>query len=234
MRIAVVGASGLIGTKVVVLSRKQGHHVVPASRSSGVDVLTGAGLYEALAAADVLVDVTNSPSFETGPVMNFFTTSATNLVAAAKRAGVGHYVALSIVGADRLPDSGYMRAKVAQEKIIKESGLPYSIVRATQFAEFAEDITDSMTEGEEVRVPDALIQLIPADQVAAAVAAAAVAAPINGIVNVGGPHKITFEQLARDALSRKGDTTKKVTVDPEARYYGAALKSQSLVTPDPL
>jgi uncharacterized protein YbjT (DUF2867 family) len=232
MKITVIGASGLIGTRVVELLRNEGHDVTAASRSTGVDALTGAGLDEALADADVLVDVTNSPSFEIGPVMDFFTTSATNLVAAAKRAGVGHYVALSIVGADGLPDSGYMRAKVAQEKIIKESGLPYSVVRATQFAEFADDITESMTEGDEVKVPDALIQPIPADQVAAAVAAAAVAGPINGIVNVGGPHKITFEQLARDALSRKGDTKKTVTVDPETRYYGAAIKTRSLVTPD--
>jgi uncharacterized protein YbjT (DUF2867 family) len=232
MKITVIGASGLIGTRVVELLRNQRRDVIAASRSTGVDVLTGAGLGEALADADVLVDVTNSPSFETGPVMNFFTTSATNLVAVAKQAGVGHYVALSIVGADGLPDSGYMRAKVTQEKIIRESGLPYSIVRATQFAEFADDITESMTEGDEVRVPDALIQPIPADQVAAAMAGAAVAAPINGIVNVGGPRKITFEQLVSGALAGKGDRTKTIIVDPETRYYGAALKTRSLVTPD--
>ena len=232
MTITIVGASGLIGSKVTELLRNQGHDLVAASRSTGVDVLTGAGLDQALADADVLVDVTNSPSFETGPVMNFFTTSATNLVAAAKRASVGHYVALSIVGADGLPDSGYMRAKVAQEKIIKESGLPYSIVRATQFAEFADDITESMTAGDEVKVPDALIQPIPADQVAAAVAAAAIAGPINGIVNVGGPNKITFKQLVSDALARKGDRSKTIVVDPKTRYYGAALNTRSLVTPD--
>jgi uncharacterized protein YbjT (DUF2867 family) len=232
MKITVAGASGLIGTKVVELLRAHGHDVVASSRSSGVDVLTGAGLADALAGADALVDVTNSPSFEPGPVMEFFTTSATNLVDAARRAGVGHYVALSIVGVDGLPDSGYFRAKVAQEKIITESGIPYSIVRATQFAEFADTITESMTVANEVRVPDALIQPIPAEEVASAVARAAIAKPRNGIVNVGGPHRITFEQMARDALARKGDDTKTIVVDPEARYYGAALGTRSLVTPD--
>jgi uncharacterized protein YbjT (DUF2867 family) len=232
MKITVVGASGLIGTKVVELLRSQGHDVVASSRSSGVDVLTGEGLADALAGADALVDVTNSPSLEGGPAMEFFSASAANLVDASRRAGVGHYVALSIVGVDGLADSGYMRAKVAQEKIITESGIPYSIARATQFAEFADGITESLTVGNEVRVPDALIQPIPADEVAAAVARAAVGEPINGIVNVGGPQRITFEQLARDALARKGDDTKTVVVDPEARYFGGKLGTRSLVTPD--
>ena len=231
MKITVVGASGLIGAKVVEALKTGGHDVVASSRSSGVDVLTGEGLADALAGADALVDVTNSPSFEADAVMEFFTTSAANLVDAARRAGVGHYVVLSIVGVDGLPDSGYFRAKVAQEKVITESGVPYSIVRATQFAEFAEAITESMTVANEVRVPDALIQPIPADQVASAVAHAAVAEPSNGIVNVGGPHKITFEQMARDALARKGDATKTVIVDPGARYFGAALATHGLVTP---
>lgn len=232
MKIAVVGASGLIGTKVVELLRNEGNDVVASSRSSGVDVLTGVGLADALVGADALVDVTNSPSFEDGPVMAFFTTSATNLVVAARRAGVGHYVALSIVGVDGLPDGGYFRAKVAQEKIITESGIPYSIVRATQFAEFADTIMESMTVANEVRVPDALIQPIPADQVAAAVARAAAGKPLNGTVNIGGSQKITFEQMARDALARKGDETKTIVVDPEARYYGTVLGTNSLVTPD--
>lgn len=232
MKITVVGASGLIGTKVVELLTTEGNDVVASSRSSGVDVLTGVGLADALVGAYALVDVTNSPSFEDGPVMAFFTTSATNLVDAARRAGVGHYVALSIVGVDGLPDGGYFRAKVAQEKIITESGIPYSIVRATQFAEFADAITESMTVANEVRVPDALIQPIPADQVAAAVARAAVGKPLNGTVNVGGPQKITFKQMARDALAGKGDDTKTVVVDPAARYYGAVLGTRSLVTPD--
>jgi uncharacterized protein YbjT (DUF2867 family) len=232
MKITVVGASGLIGTKVVELLTREGHDVVASSRSSGVDVLTGDGLADALAGTRAVVDVTNSPILEGGPAMEFFIKSAPNIMAAAKGAGVGHYVALSIVGVDGLPDGGYFRAKVAQEKIITESGIPYSIVRATQFAEFADAITESMTVGGEVRVPDALIQPIPADEVAAAVARAAVAEPRNGIVNVGGPHKITFEQMARDALARKGDKTKTIVVDSAARYYGAALSTRSLVTPD--
>jgi uncharacterized protein YbjT (DUF2867 family) len=231
MKITVVGASGLIGTKVVDLLTAKGHDVVAASRASGVDVLTGDGLAEALSGADALVDVVNSPSFEDDPVMEFFTKSTTNLVDAAKRAGVGHYVCLSIVGADELPDSGYMRAKVVQEKVITESGIPYTIVRATQFAEFTDAITASMTVGDEVRVPDALIQPVAADKVAAEVARAAVAAPLGGVVNIGGPEKISFEQMARAVLAdRAEDTT--VVVDPQAHYFGTRLAERSLVTPD--
>ena len=232
MKITVVGASGLIGTKVVEALKAEGHDVVASSRSTGVDVLTGEGLADALAGAAVLVDVTNSPSLEGGPAQEFFKKSSANLVDAARRAGVGHYVALSIVGVDGLPESGYFQAKVAQEKIIAESGIPYSIVHATQFAEFADAITESLTVGDEVRVPDALIQPIPAEEVAAAVERTAAAEPLNGIVNVGGPEKITFEQLARDSLARQGDGTKTVVVDPEARYFGAVLQTRSLVTPD--
>jgi uncharacterized protein YbjT (DUF2867 family) len=231
MKITVVGASGLIGTKVVGLLEGEGHEVVAASRSSGVDVLTGDGLAGALSGANVLVDLLNSPSFEDDPVMEFFTASTTNLVAAAKAAGVSHYVALSIVGVDGLPDSGYMRAKVMQENIITESGLPYTILRATQFAEFADAITDSMTVGDEVRVPDALIQPVAADQVAAEVARAAVAGPLGGTANIGGPEKISFERMARDVLARRGDE-KTVIVDPEAGYFGTLLAERSLVTPD--
>jgi uncharacterized protein YbjT (DUF2867 family) len=231
MRITVVGASGLIGTKVVGLLEGEGHEVVAASRSTGVDVLTGDGLAEALSGANAVVDLLNSPSFEDDPVMEFFSTSTTNLVAAAEAAGVNHYVALSIVGADGLPDSGYMRAKVVQENIITESGLPYTILRATQFAEFTDAITDSMTVGDEVRVPDALIQPVAADQVAADVARAAVAESLNDIVNIGGPDKISFERMARDVLARRGED-KTVVVDPEARYFGTPLQQRSLVTPD--
>jgi uncharacterized protein YbjT (DUF2867 family) len=209
----------------------EGHEVVAASRSSGVDVLTGHGLADALAGANVLVDLLNSPSFDDDPVMEFFTTSTTNLVAAGKSAGVTHYVALSIVGVDGLPHSGYLRAKVVQENVITESGLPYTILRATQFAEFTDAITDSMTVGDEVRVPDALIQPIAADQVAAEVARAAAAEPLNRIVNIGGPDKISFERMARDVLARRGDD-KAVIVDPEARYFGTPLEQRSLVTPD--
>jgi uncharacterized protein YbjT (DUF2867 family) len=209
MKITVIGASGLIGTKVVELLTAGGHDVVAASRASGVDVMTGDGLAEALSGADALVDVVNSPSFEDDPVMEFFTKSTTNLVDAAKRVGVGHYVALSIVGVDGLPDSGYMRAKVVQEKII----------------------TESMTVGDEVRVPDALIQPVAADDVATDVARAAVAKPLGGIANIGGPDKISFEQMARDVLTRRGDG-KTVVVDPQAGYFGTRLAQRSLVTPD--
>jgi uncharacterized protein YbjT (DUF2867 family) len=231
MKITVVGASGLIGTKIVDILRTEGRTVVASSRSSGVDVLTGDGLAEALAGADVLVDVTNSPSFEDDPVMEFFTKSTTNLVAAAKAAGVGHYVALSIVGAEDLPQSGYLRAKVAQEKLIAESGLPYSIVRATQFAEFAEAITATLTVGNEVRAPDARIQPIAADDVAAEVARVAVGDPLSGIVNIGGPEKISFADLARVVLAKQGDD-KAVVVDSQATYFGTPVDDQSLVTGD--
>ncbi len=232
MKITVIGASGLIGTKVVGLLAADGHEVVAAARGSGVDVLTGEGLGESLAAAAALVDVTNSPSFEDGPVLDFFTTATTNIVAAAKKADVGHYVVLSIVGADNLPHSGYMRAKVAQEKLLTESGLPYTIVRATQFAEFTDAITGSLTVGDEVRVPDALIQPIAADRVASEVAVAATSAPRNGVVNIGGPEKISFEQMARESLARQGDDTTTVVVDAEATYFGTPLQRNSLVTVD--
>jgi uncharacterized protein YbjT (DUF2867 family) len=231
MRITVVGASGLIGAKLVDVLTAGGHDVVAASRSTGVDVLTGEGLADALAGADALVDVLNSPSFDDDPVMQFFTTSTANLVAAATEANVGHYVCLSIVGADGLPDSGYLRAKVAQEKILTDSGLPYTIVRATQFAEFTEAITASLTDGDEVRVPDALIQPVPADQVVAEVARAAVAPPLQMVVNIGGPDKISFEEMARTVLAKQG-VDKTVVVDPNARYFGTTLQERSLVTPD--
>lgn len=229
MKITVVGATGQIGSKVVELLGNQGHTVVSASRESGVDVLTGAGVDAAVSGADVLVDVLNSPSFEDGPVMSFFTTSTTNLAAAAVKAGVGHYVALSIVGADGLPESGYMRAKVAQEKIITDSGLRYTIVRATQFHEFAEMITGSLIVEGEVRAPDALIQPIAAADVAAEVAGAAVAAPANGVVNIGGPDKITFADLARAVLEAQGNDMA-VVVDPQATYFGTPVDHTSLVT----
>lgn len=231
MKIAVIGASGLIGTKLVESLTTAGNQVVAASRSTGVDVLTGEGLADALDGADVLVDVLNSPSFEDAAVMNFFTTSTGNLVAAARAAGVGHYVALTIVGQDELPDSGYMRAKVAQEQIIAASGLPYTFVRATQFTEFTDAITDSMAVGEEVRVPDALIQPIPAWKVVSVVTRAAAAAPLNRFVNIGGPQKISFEQMARDSLARRNDD-KSVVVDKDATYFGTTLSERSLVTPD--
>jgi len=231
MKIVVVGATGQIGSKVVGLLTAQGHEVVAAARNSGVDVLTGAGIDDAVSGADVLVDVVNSPSFEDDPVLVFFTTSTANLVAAAKKAGVGHYVALSIVNADELPESGYMRAKVAQEKTVTGSGLPYTIVRATQFHEFAEMITESLIVDAELHAPDALIQPIAAADVAAQVAESAVAAPIDGIVDIGGPDKITFADLARTVLAHQGKQSP-VVVDPQATYFGTPVNDTSLVTGD--
>ncbi len=230
MKITVVGATGLIGSKVVRILEGDGHDIVAASRETA-DVLTGEGLTDALAGADVLVDVTNSPSFDDDPVMDFFTHSSANLVAAAKESGVGHCAALSVVGVDGLPESGYMRAKVVQEKTIAESGLPYSIVRATQFREFAAGIVGSLDVGDEVRVPDALIQPIAADDVAAEVARVAGAAPLNSVVNIGGPEKISFADLARSVLAEQG-TDKPVVVDPQATYFGTPLQQNSLVTTD--
>lgn len=229
MRITVIGATGQVGSKVVELLREQGLDVVAASRETGADVLTGAGLVEALIGADVLVDVVNSPSFDDDPVLKFFTASSANLVAAAKKTGVGHYVALSIVGVDGLPDSGYMRAKVVQEKTIAESGLPYTIVRATQFQEFAEAITGSLVVDGEVRAPDALIQPIAAADVSVAVAKAAVAAPVDGTVDVGGPEKLSFADMARAVLASQGADTP-VVVDPSATYFGTHVEPDSLVT----
>ncbi len=229
MKIVVIGGTGMLGSKVVERLRDHGDEAVPASPSTGVDTLTGEGLAEALTGVDVVVDVSNSPSFEDGPVMEFFTTSTTNLEAAAKAAGVGHYVAVSIVGADQLPLSGYLRAKVAQEKLIEESEIPYSIVRSTQFAEFTDRITASMTIGDEVRVPDALIQPIAVDELAAEVADVARGEPLGRIENIGGHEKISFEQMARESLARQGET-KSVVVDPHVGYFGTPLSRNSLVT----
>lgn len=228
MRITVFGATGQIGRKVVELLEAEGHQVVAASRRSGVDVLTGTGVAEALDGARVLVDVLNSPSFDDDPVLEFFSTSTRHLVAAARAAGVGHYVALSIVGVTRLPDSGYMRAKVAQETLIESSGLPYTIVRATQFNEFADMIVDSLTVGTEVRVPQARIQPIAAADVATHVARVAVGSPV-GVVEIGGPAKITFAELAGAVLARRG-AHHTIVVDPDATYFGARVDDNSLVT----
>jgi uncharacterized protein YbjT (DUF2867 family) len=230
MKVVVIGGSGLVGSQVVQKLTEHGHNAVPASPRTGVNTLTGEGLADVLAGANVVVDVSNSPSFDDDPVMEFFTTSTTNLVAAAKSADVGHYVAVSIVGCDELPESGYMLAKAAQEKLIKGAAIPYSIIRATQFAEFTEAITASLTVGDEVRVPDALIQPIATKDLADEVARVAEADPLGGIENIGGPQKISFEQMAREALARQGDT-KTVVVDPQARYFGTPLSTNSLVTP---
>ncbi|HTY27168.1 MAG TPA: SDR family oxidoreductase [Mycobacterium sp.] len=228
MRIALFGASGQIGSKVSELLRSEGHDVVEASRSSGVDVLTGEGVAGAVKDAHVLVDVLNSPSFDDEPVMQFLSTATRTILDAARAAGVAHYVALSIVGDTRLPDSGYMRAKVAQETLIEASGLPYTIVRATQFIEFADAIVASMTDGDVVRVPRARIQPIAAAEVAGHVARAAVGSP-SGVEEIGGPDKITFAELARIVVDRDG-SRRTVVVDPDATYFGARVDDDSLVT----
>lgn len=229
MKIVVMGGTGVLGSKVVDKLRATGDEAVAASPRTGVNTLTGKGVADVLSRADVVVDVSNSPSFEDDAVMEFFTKSTANLLAAARAAGVGHYVAVSIVGCDKLPDSGYLRAKVAQEKLVEDSGMPYSIVRATQFVEFTDAITASMTVGDEVRVPDALIQPIAADDLAAEVARVAKGEPLGGIENIGGPEKISFERMAREVLARQGES-KTVVVDPEVGYFGTPLSMNSLVT----
>ncbi len=231
MKLAVIGATGQIGSRVVELLRAAGHEVTGVSRSSGVDVVTGAGVADAVTGNEVLVDLTNSPSVDDEPAMMFFTASSANLVAAAKAGGVGHYVALSIVGADGLPVSGYMNAKVAQENTVKQSGLPFTIVRATQFHEFADMIVTGMTVDGEVRVPEARIQPIAAADVAEYVARVAQQAPVNGVVNLGGPEKMSFAELARAVLARRGESTP-VVVDPAATYFGVPVDQNSLVTGD--
>jgi len=230
MKIVVIGGTGVLGSKVVGTLRDRGHDTVAASRSAGVNALTGEGLADALTGAAVVVDVSNAPSFDDGPVMEFFTTSTKNLVAAARSAGVGHYVAVSIVGCDQLPESGYMRAKVAQEELVEHAAIPYTIVRATQFVEFTDAITAALTVGDQVRVPDALIQPISTRALADEIVRVAEAQPFDGIDNVGGPDKITFEQMARDVLAKQGDS-KTVVVDPDATYFGTPLATNSLVVP---
>lgn len=231
MKLAVIGATGQIGSRVVELLRAAGHDVTGVSRSSGVDVVTGEGLAEAVAGNEVLVDLTNSPSVEDDPAIAFFTASSANLVAAAKAGGVGLYVVLSIVGADDLPVSGYMRAKVTQENTVMHSGLPFTIVRATQFHEFADMIVTGMTVDGEVRVPDARIQPIAAAEVAECVARVSQQAPVNGVVNLGGPEKMSFADLARAVLARRGENIP-VVVDAEATYFGVPVDQNSLVTGD--
>jgi uncharacterized protein YbjT (DUF2867 family) len=227
MKIVVIGGSGLIGSKLVNNLRQRGHEVVAASPSSGVNTITGEGLAGALAGANVVVDVANSPSFEDKAVLEFFETSGRNLLAAESAAGVKHHVALSVVGADRLPDSGYMRAKVAQENLIKDSNIPYTIVRATQFFEFVGGIVQSATEGGTVRLSPALMQPIVSDDVAAALADVAVAEPRNGTVELAGPEPIRMDDLGRRLLLAKRDA-RTVTTDIHSRYFGTLLNDQSL------
>lgn len=227
-KIVVIGGTGLIGSKVVAKLTELGHEAVAASPNTGVNCLTGEGLADAVTGAQAVVDVSNSPSFDDEPVLQFFTTATTNLLAAEQAAGVGKHVALSVVGADRAPDSGYMRAKAAQEQLIKQSGVPYSIVAATQFYEFINAIAGSATEGDTVRLPHALMQPIAADDVATAVARAAVVSPANGIIEIAGPEKIAMDDFIRTGLTAQGDPRQVVT-DPEARYFGAVLDDHSIV-----
>ncbi|MGH8048319.1 MAG: SDR family oxidoreductase [Chthoniobacterales bacterium] len=226
-RIVVIGGSGLIGAKVVNNLRQQGHEVVAASPSTGVNTITGEGLAEALAGAQVVVDVANAPSWEDKAVLEFFETSGRNLLAAEAAAGVGHHVALSVVGTERLLASGYFRGKIAQENLITASPVPYTIVRATQFFEFVGGIAQAATEGQTVRLPSAMMQPIVSDDVAAAVADVAVAEPLNGMVEVAGPEPIRQDELVRQFLAATGDPRTVVT-DDKALYFGIALNDQSL------
>ncbi|MCD0451771.1 SDR family oxidoreductase [Actinocorallia sp. API 0066] len=228
MKIVVIGGTGLIGSKVVGYLRGQGHEAVAASPNTGVDTLTGEGLAEALAGADVVVDVSNSPSFEDAAVLEFFETSTGNLLAAEADAGVRHHVALSVVGTERLPDSGYFRAKIAQERLIEKSAIPFSLVHATQFYEFVPSIADAATDGGTVRVAPVSFQPIAADDVARAVAETAVGTPLNGRIDVAGPDRFRMDTFFRDALAARDDPRQVVT-DPHARYFGAELADDTLV-----
>jgi uncharacterized protein YbjT (DUF2867 family) len=231
MKIVVIGGTGLIGKKVVTNLRQHGHEVVAGSPSSGVNTVTGEGLAQALAGAQVVVDVANAPSWEDNAVLAFFDTSGRNLLAAEHAAGVGYHVALSVVGTDHLLASGYFRAKMAQEKLIKASPIPYTIVRATQFFEFVSGIAQSATEGQTVRVPPALMQPIAADDVAAVVADVALAKPLNGTFELAGPEPIRQDALVRQFLAATGDA-RTVTTDPKALYYGLEMNDQSLAPGD--
>jgi uncharacterized protein YbjT (DUF2867 family) len=228
MKIVIIGGTGLIGSRLVTKLGEHGHQAVPASPDTGVNTLTGEGLAEALNGADVVIDVSNSPSFEDAAVLNFFQTSTSNILAAEKQAGVRHHVALSVVGTERLGDSGYIRAKQAQEKLIRESGIPYSIVHATQFFEFVPRIADELTVGNEVRVPPVLFQPMAAEDVAKAVGKVSVGTPLNGVVEVGGPERFRFDEIVRRALAARKDP-RQVIADPKARYFGAILSERSLV-----
>jgi uncharacterized protein YbjT (DUF2867 family) len=228
MKIVVIGGTGLIGTKSVSILRQGGHEVVAASPNTGVNSITGQGLKEALAGTQVVIDLANSPSFEDKAVLEFFETSGRNVHAAEAAAGVRHHVALSIVGTDRTPDNGYFRAKVAQEKLIKASGIPYTIIRSTQFMEFLGGIASSSAKGNMVRLSPGLFQPIAADDVAAIVAEVALAAPRNGIVEIAGPERAPFNEIVARYLKAIGDP-REVVRDPEARYYGGLVEERSLV-----
>ncbi|AWW36047.1 MULTISPECIES: SDR family oxidoreductase [Streptomyces] len=228
MKVVVIGGTGLIGSKLVAQLDEQGHEAVAAAPNTGVNTLTGEGLAEVLDGASVVVDVSNSPSFEEKAVMDFFRTSTTNLLKAEAEAGCTHHVALSVVGTDRLPDSAYFRAKQAQEELIKSSGMPYSIVHATQFFEFVKAIAADATDGDTVRLSPAKIQPMVSDDVAAAVARAAVGTPVNGLVEVAGPEVFGLDELIRIGLAAQDDP-RTVVADERATYFGAELKETSLL-----
>jgi uncharacterized protein YbjT (DUF2867 family) len=229
MKIVVIGGTGLIGSKTVAILRQGDHEVVAASRKAGVNTVTGEGLEGAMAGAQVVIDVSNAPSFDAQAVMEFFETSGRNLLAAEAAAGVRHHVVLSIVGNDRVPGQGYYRAKVAQEKLVEASGIPYTIIRATQFLEFLGAIADASTDGRVVRLPPGLLQPIAADDVAAIVNDVALAGPRNGIIEIAGPERAPFSGMVGRYLKAVGDP-REVVNDPEARYFGGRLEEKSLVS----
>jgi uncharacterized protein YbjT (DUF2867 family) len=231
MKVVVIGGSGLIGSKLVNNLRQRGQTVVAASPASGINTITGEGLAEALAGADVVVDVANSPSFEDKAVLEFFETSGRNLLAAEALAGVKHHVALSVVGTDRLPDSGYLRAKMAQENLIKASKIPYTIIRSTQFFEFLGGIAQSSTNGKTVRLSPALFQPIASDDVAAVMTEVTLGTPRNGIIEIAGPERVRMAELVQRFLNAKHDD-RTVVPDAHARYFGVELSDQSLVPGD--
>ncbi|MEU4657763.1 SDR family oxidoreductase [Streptomyces sp. NPDC023723] len=228
MKVVVIGGTGLIGSKLVAKLNEHGHEAVPASPNTGVNTLTGEGLAEVLAGASVVVDVSNSPSFADDAVMEFFRTSTTNLLKAEAEAGVTHHVALSVVGTERLQESGYFRAKQAQEGLIKDSGIPYSIVHATQFFEFMKGIAESATDGDTVRLAPVKIQPVHSDDVAAAVGRTAVGTPVNGVVEVAGPDVFQLDELIRKGLAAKNDPRTVVT-DAHAPYFGTELREDTLL-----
>jgi uncharacterized protein YbjT (DUF2867 family) len=227
MKIVVIGGTGLIGSKTVAILRQRGHDIVAGSPQNGINSITGEGLKEAIVDAQAVIDLANSPSFEDKAVLEFFQTSGRNLLAAEAAAGVRHHVALSIVGTDR-SDNGYFRAKVAQENLVKASGIPYTIIRSTQFLEFLRGIADSSAEGNRVRLPSVLFQPIAADDVAANVADVALATPRNGIVEIAGPERAPFDEIVARYLKAIGDP-REVVSDPEARYWGGHVEEHSLV-----
>ncbi|MEN3539635.1 SDR family oxidoreductase [Microbispora sp. ZYX-F-249] len=231
MKITVVGGTGLIGSKLVTTLRRQGHEAVAASPNTGVNTLTGEGLAEVLAGAQVVVDVSNSPSFERAAVLEFFETSTRNLLAAEAAAGVGHHVAVSIVGTERMPDNGYFAAKIAQEQLIEKSGVPFSLVHSTQFFEFARGIADEATVDGMVHIAPVLFQPIAGDDVAEAVGRTAVGSPLNGRVEIAGPEQFRMDEFFRQALAAWGDPREVVT-DQHARYFGSELSERSLVPVD--